>query len=272
MNRRVLVTGANSGIGLATVLEVARLGFHAIGSARNQGGAEDILRAAEKKGVEVDTVVFDLADRESYPDVVSGLDLWGLVNNAAFVNAGAIEDVPLDDARRQLEVMTVAPVALALAAVPGMRRRAEGRIVTIGSVAVGSGVPMLGWYQACKHALTGATDALRNELASSGIDVVIVEPSTVDTPIWAKARKDLESRYRGSWHRASYTRALKIIDNLQPWMRSPEAVASVVGGALTAGKPDPVYSVGIDAIAVNTGMRVLPRRITDLIAQRALRA
>lgn len=270
--RRVLVTGANSGIGLATVLEAARLGFHVIGSARTEEKAAVVHRAAKQNGVEVDTVVFDLAQPDSYKDVVAGLDLWGLVNNAAFTNAGAIEDIPLEDARSQLEVMAVAPVALALAAVPGMRRRGEGRIVNVGSVAVGSGVPMLGWYQACKHALSGATDALRNELASSGIDVVLVEPSTVDTPIWDKTRDELDRRYRGSWYRPSYTRALELIDTLRPWMRSPESVARVVGDTLIAGKPDPAYSVGVDGIALNAMMRLVPRRVTDLIAQRALRA
>lgn len=266
----MLVTGANSGIGLATVLEISRLGFYAIGSARTLEGTATIRKAAADAGVEVATLVLDLERPDSYPSVIEGLDLWGVVNNAGFTNAGAFEDVPLDEARTQLEVMVMAPAAIALAALPAMRRRGAGRIVNITSV--GSGVPLLGWYQTAKHALAGMTDGMRNELASSGVQVVSVDPGMVDTSIWDKTRRDLDSRYRGSWLRSSYTRAKDLISELRPRMRSPEAVARAVGRALTDGRPAARYPVGPDAYAFKAALRFVPRKANDLVTRRILRS
>lgn len=272
MARAVLVTGANSGIGLATVLEIARLGFVAIGSARTDEGKAAIRKAAADAGVEVETVMIDLGRPDSYPPVIEGLDLWGVVNNAGYTNAGAFEDVPLEQARTQLEVMVMAPAAVALSALPAMRRRGAGRIVNITSSAVGSGVPLLGWYQTAKQALAGTTEAMRNELASSGVQVVSIDPGMVDTPIWDKTHRKLDSRYRGSWLRPSYTRAMSLVDRLRPGMRSPEAVARAVGRALTDGRPAARYPVGPDAYAVKAALRVMPRAATDLLTRRILRS
>lgn len=270
--RRVLVTGANSGIGLATVLEVSRLGFEAIGSARTEEGAATIRKAAAEAGLEAASLVLDLERPDSYAPVIEGLDLWGVVNNAGYTNAGAFEDVPLDEARTQLEVMVMAPAAIVLAALPAMRRRGAGRIVNVTSIAVGSGVPLLGWYQTAKHALAGMTEGMRNELAASGVQVVSVDPGMVDTPIWDKTRRELDRRYRGSWLRSSYTRAMDLIDRLRPGMRSPEAVARAVGRALTAGRPAARYPVGPDAYAFKAALRFVPRQTTDLLTRRILRS
>lgn len=271
MKRRVLVTGANSGIGLATALEISRLGFEAIGSARTEEGTATIRKAAADAGVEVATLVLDL-ERPDYAPVIEGLDLWGVVNNAGFTNAGAFEDIPLDEARTQLEVMVMAPAAITLAALPAMRRRGAGRIVNITSIAVGSGVPLLGWYQTAKHALAGITEGMRNELASSGVQVVSVDPGMVDTPIWDKTRRELDNRYRGAWLRPSYTRAMDLIDQLRPAMRSPEAVARAVGRALTDGRPAARYPVGPDAYAFKAALRFVPRKTNDRVTRQILRS
>lgn len=273
----MLVTGSNSGIGLATVLELSRLGFEVIGSARTDEGAATIRKAAADAGVEVATLVLDLERPDSYPPVIEDLDLWGVINNAGYTNAGAFEDVPLDGARTQLEVMVMAPAAIALAALPAMRRRGAGRIVNITSIAAGSEVPLLGWHQTAKHALAGMTEAMRNELAASGIQVVSVDPGMVDTPIWDKTRRELDSRYRGSWLRSSYTRATDLIHKLRPRMRSPEAVARAVGRALTDGRPAARYPVGPDAYAFKAAFRFVPRKVVsrkanDLVTRRILRS
>src|SRR5437660_1111084 len=114
-DQTVLTTGANSGIGLATVLEVARRGYRSVGSVRSGEKAEAVAKAAADAGVEVETVLLDVTDAGACTEVMEGLSLFGLVNNAGYTGTGAIEDVGDDDARRQLETMTVAPMPLALA-------------------------------------------------------------------------------------------------------------------------------------------------------------
>ena len=160
MERTVLVTGGNSGIGRETALHLARLGFRTVASVRSEEKADDVLKAAADAGVEVEPVVLDVADANACERVVPRLGLWGLVNNAGYMNVGLVEDVPIDDARRQMETMVLAPVRLARLALPAMRDRGQGRIVNVSSVTAHATAPMVGWYQAVKHDLTPVCDAL----------------------------------------------------------------------------------------------------------------
>ena len=121
--RTVLTTGANSGIGLATALELARRGFRSVGSVRSEEKADVLAKAAAEAGVEVETVLLDVTDAERCRAVMAGLELYGLVNNAGYGVTGAVEDVDDDEARQLLETMVVAPMRLARLALPGMRER-----------------------------------------------------------------------------------------------------------------------------------------------------
>src|SRR4051794_7321771 len=112
MARNVLVTGATSGIGLATALHLPTLGFHAIGSARTAEKAAQLAAYAANAGVDLDVVVLDLSDPHAGDDVVPDLELWGLVNNAGYMNVGALEDVPIEAAREQFDTMVLAPMRL----------------------------------------------------------------------------------------------------------------------------------------------------------------
>ncbi|HVM40232.1 MAG TPA: SDR family oxidoreductase [Acidimicrobiia bacterium] len=271
MQRSVLVTGATSGIGFETAVEAARLGFHVVATARSQEKADDLRRAAKVRGATLDTLVLDLHDPEAGSDEIPALDLWGLVNNAGYMNAGAVEDVPLADARQQFEAMVFAPARLAQLALPAMRRRGEGRIVNIGSVSSWTTGPMIGWYQATKHALKALNDALRAEVEDHGTDVVLVEPGGFRTAIWPKARRELEARREGSPYPAAYERALSILDTLEPVMPSAEGVAKVVGEVLVAGRPRPRYRVGTDAFILEAADAVLPARLKDRAVKALLR-
>src|SRR2546421_7034298 len=119
--RIVLTTGANSGIGLATAVEVARRGYRSIGTARSEEKAERIEKAAADAGVTVETLLLDITDAEGCERALSGLRLFGLVNNAGYSNTGAVEDVSDEDARHQFETMVLAPMRLARLALPAMR-------------------------------------------------------------------------------------------------------------------------------------------------------
>lgn len=268
MARTVLVTGTNSGIGLHTAIHLAGLGFRAIGSVRSEEKAESLAKAAAAAGVEVEPVMLDLGDAEACKEVVSAFELWGLVNNAGYMNVGTVLDVLPEEALRQLEEMVVAPMRLARLAVPAMRQRGEGRIVNVSSVTARATGAMLGWYQATKHALSAVTDSLRREVARWGVQVVLIEPGGVDTGIWDRAEDELTRRRIGTTVPTAYDRSLRILRGLRPFMRHPRPVAEVIGTALTAGRPRVRYVVGTDARLLEAVDLLLPACVKD----RAFRA
>lgn len=268
MPRSVLVTGATSGIGLATVLHLSRLGFHTIGSARTDAKAQELARRTVDAGADVDVVVLDLNDLEAGRDIVANLGLWALVNNAGYMNVGAVEDVPVASAREQFEAMVMAPVRLAQLVLPGMRAAGEGRIVNISSITSRTTGPMIGWYQAAKHAVSALTDALRTEVDDFGVDVVVIEPGGHRSGIWRRAELDLLARRETSLYRTAYDRSLSILGALEPRMPPAGQVAEVIGDVLTAGHPRSRYRVGADAAALEILERLVPTSLKD----RALRA
>src|SRR5438094_544430 len=139
MDRTVLITGANSGIGLATAIELGRRGFRSVGSVRSAAKAKAVAAAAAQAGVEVETVLLDVTDAAGSARVIDGLRPWGLVNNAGYSATGAIEDVSDDEARLLLETMVVAPLRLARLALPGRHRRAADRAHGHGAADGGAG-------------------------------------------------------------------------------------------------------------------------------------
>ncbi len=272
MVRSVLVTGANSGVGLETAIHLAGLGFRVVGTVRSDDKAESLAKAATDAGVEVEATVLDVTDADRRESLVRDLEPWALVNNAGYMNVGLVVDVPPEEALHQLHALVVAPMHLAALAVPAMRRRGEGRIVNVSSVTAHVTGAMTGWYQACKHALTAVTDALRREAGPDGIDVVLIEPGGLRTAIWDKARDDLLRRRPTSATPTSYDRSLQVLDTARPFMQEPGAAAQVIGDALTAGHPRSQYRVGRDAPVIEFLDAVLPNRLRDRMAQMALRS
>ena len=270
MVRTVLVTGANAGVGLETAIHLARLGFRVVGTVRNGDKADTLRSAATAAGVSVETEILELTDDAACARLVPALDPWAVVNNAGYMNPGLVVDVTPDEALRQLHAMVVAPMHLAALAVPGMRRRGEGRIVNVTSALSHATAAMTGWYQGAKHALAAVTDALRREVAGDGIEVVMVEPGGIKTPLWDKARADLVRRSGHTADPVAYDRSLAVLDRSRNAMAPPGKVASVIADALTAGQPKAVYRVGADAAVLEILNVVLPDRLRDRLARTAL--
>lgn len=267
--RTVLTTGANSGIGLATVLEVARRGFRSVGSVRSLEKAEAVADAAAKAGFTVETVILDVNDDAACADVVDRLRPWGLINNAGYGGLGAVEDVDDGEARQLMETMVIAPMRLARLAVPGMRQAGGGRIVNMSSVFGRTTSPLAGWYAGAKHALEALSDSLRIEVASAGIKVILVEPGGFRTEIWSEVGEDAVRRPESPYARA-YRRSAAGLRLSQVMMGDPRQVARVVGLALTTPYPLGRYLVGIDAYALTLAQVFTPTALRDLAARLGL--
>jgi NAD(P)-dependent dehydrogenase (short-subunit alcohol dehydrogenase family) len=268
-DRAVLVTGANSGLGLATTLEVARRGFRAVASVRSETKAELVRAAALEAKLEVETVLLDVNDAAQCEAVLGGLDLYGLVNNAGFAVTGAIEDVPDAEARAILETMLLAPMRLARLALPAMRARKQGRIINISSIFGRTSTPFTGWYQAAKQGLEGATDALRMEVAGFGVKVVLVQPGGFRTAIFDEVSGDV-TRREDSAYAGGYRRMLQALRLATPMLGEPSTVARVVGRVLTIPAPLPRYLVGPDAQAAAFAETFTPTVVKDLVTRKFL--
>jgi len=269
-SRTVLVTGANSGLGLAAVLEVARRGFRAVGSVRSDEKAQHVREAAAEAGLPVETVRLDIADADAAARVIEELRPLGIVNNAGYMHYSAVEDASEDEIRELFEVLALAPIRLARLALPHMRAAGWGRIVNVSSIAGGFSFPMMGWYQAGKHALEAVSDALRMEIASDGIEVIVIQPGSFKTGVIDDIRRDARERGADSRYRAAYERMTIALEKTEPYWGPPEKVAGVIGDALTSRWPAPRYVVGADAW-LNVLGSPLPTRVRDFFMRRMLR-
>jgi NAD(P)-dependent dehydrogenase (short-subunit alcohol dehydrogenase family) len=267
--RTALVTGANSGIGLATTLELARRGFRSIGSVRSAAKAERVTEAARVAGVEVQTIQLDVTDAAACKEAIEGTTPDALVNNAGFSITGSIEDVTDDEARAAFETMVLAPMRLARLALPHMRERGTGRIVNVSSIYGRTSTPLTGWYQGSKHALEGLTDALRMEVARDGVRVILVEPGGFRTGIWSETEREITKR-AGSRYDAAYHRTLQTTNLWQPLMGDPIKCAQVIGAALTSRWPRARYLVGYDAQAFALWSSLTPTEVRDRVVRAAM--
>ncbi|HEY8762490.1 MAG TPA: SDR family oxidoreductase [Candidatus Dormibacteraeota bacterium] len=265
----VLTTGANSGIGLATVIEVARKGFDSVGSVRSAAKAKIVRDAAREAGVAVRTVILDVGDEAQCRKVVDRLRPFGIVNNAGYGAIGAIEDVSDAEAHAVFETMVFAPVRLARLALPHMRRQGGGRIVNISSIYGLTTTPLSGWYQGAKHALEGLSDALRVEVAKDNVKVVLIEPGGFDTGIWEDTHSEVEKR-PNSKYATAYGRLQAGVRLSRPLMGHPREVARVIGRALSARRPSPRYLVGADAQAIAFWDRLIPTEVKDRVTRISL--
>jgi NAD(P)-dependent dehydrogenase (short-subunit alcohol dehydrogenase family) len=266
----VLTTGANSGIGLATVIELARRGYRSIGSVRSEKKATDVRRAAKAAGVTVETVVLDVNDAGACEDAIDDVgDLYALVNNAGYGLTGAVEDVSDEEARAILETMVVAPMRLARLALPAMRDAGRGRIVNVSSIMGLTTTPLTGWYQGAKHALEAVSDALRMEVASAGVQVVLVEPGGFKTGIWEDLERDI-TRRAGSRFDGGYRRTQQVMKLSSPVMGEPGQCAKTIASAVASRHPRARYLVGVDAQALSLLNRVTPTAVKDRVTRLTL--
>ena len=273
--KTVMITGVSTGIGKACAVLLAREGFRVYGSVRKPEDGEALCREI---GERFSYLLMDVTREgevrqaaESLRIDLSGQGLWGLVNNAGVATGGPLEFVPVDEVRRQFEVNVVGQVAVTQAFMPLMRE-ARGRIVNIGSVGGLVSTPFQAPYNASKFALEALTDSLRVELRPWGMQVAIVEPGNIATPIWEKSLslyQDLSSRLPPETLEYYGPVLEKLRKHLaKPRDVPPDVVAEAVLHALTAERPKTRYLIGDDARSL-ARLRYLPDRLRDwFIARR----
>ena len=276
--KSVVVTGASTGIGFACSKLLLARGFRVFGSVRNPLDAE---RLRTELGANFTPLLFDVTDEAAVKAAagevraaLGGEALAGMVNNAGIAVAGPVTELPIAEFRRQMEVNVIGPVIATQAFAPLLgadpaRSGAAGRIVMISSVAGRNGNPLMAPYSTSKHAVEGLSESLRRELMLFGIDVIIIAPGAVKTPIWAKAEEVDLSAYQSSPFFPALQRIRGFMLHLGKIGLPAETIAERVFEALTAPAPKVRYEIAPDPLR-QWITRLLPKRTVDRIIAKRL--
>jgi NAD(P)-dependent dehydrogenase (short-subunit alcohol dehydrogenase family) len=275
MDQRVaIVTGASSGIGDATARALQQQGFVVYAAARR------VERMTPLAAVGIRTVSVDVTDDDSLVTFVDRVvtdtgRIDVLVNNAGYGSYGALEDVPMSEARRQFDVNVFGLARLTQLVLPHMRARKSGRIINISSMGGKIYEPLGSWYHATKFAVEGLSDSMRMELAPLGIDVVVIEPGAIKTE-WAGIAADHVRERSGDGayadQAARVARLLSSADGDNARGSDPSVVAEAVVKAATANRPRTRYAIGLGAKPLTYARRVLPDRGFDRVMRLLFRA
>jgi NAD(P)-dependent dehydrogenase (short-subunit alcohol dehydrogenase family) len=276
--RSVLITGASTGIGRATALRLDAAGWQVFAGVRKQEDAAALGEVGSDRLVPLIIDVTDASQIAAAAERIGGATegrLDGLVNNAGIAVPGPLETLPLDDFRRQVDVNLTAQVAVTQAMLP-LIRPARGRVVFIASIGGRIAFPLNGAYHAAKFGIEAVGDVFRQELRPWGISVSIVEPGSIDTPIWergAQNASEIEARAHPE-QEALYGKAIasfrKVVQDLADRGIPPEKVAEAISHALESSRPRTRYLVGLDA-KVQARLKVLiPDRVFDRIVARTM--
>lgn len=277
--KQVMVTGASTGIGWATVSVLVKEGVHVFASVRR---VEDERRLVAAFGERVTPLVFDVIDLDAVAragarvrEALHGRTLFGLVNNAGIVVPGPLLHLAAGEIRHQLEVNVIGQIAVIQAFAPLLGvdpalKGAPGRIVNISSISGKMARPFFGPYAASKHALEAISGSLRRELMPYGIDVIIVGPGAVVTPIWDKGRASTDGRFDNT----DYAAASRAVQDFAAEMGRTglpgERVGTVIWKALSTPRPQVRYAVVRRPILDWVLPRLLPARLVDRIIAKRL--
>ncbi len=267
-NKTALVTGASSGIGEATALHLAELGYTVYAAARRVERMSDLAdRGIRTRSVDVTDDPSMMALVEMVIADTGRIDV--LVNNAGYGSYGALEDMPIEEGRRQFEVNVFGLARLTQLVLPQMRAQRDGYVVNVSSMGGRIWEPLGSWYHASKFAIEGLSDSLRVEVAEFGIKVVIIEPGSIRSEWSGIAADQLEATSANT----PYARQAKVVgavlrgvDHSQ-MASGPEVVAEAIAKAVQSPKPRTRYVVGGGARAILLAERILPDRGFDRFIQ-----
>jgi NAD(P)-dependent dehydrogenase (short-subunit alcohol dehydrogenase family) len=263
-----LVTGASSGMGKDFALTLIAEGYIVYGAARRVDRMSDTEEAG---GTVLAMDVSDDATMVAAIDRIIGeqgrIDV--LINSAGYGQYGALEDVPIDVGRRQMEINLIGAARLIQLCLPHMRKRKFGKIFNISSIGGRLALPLGGWYHASKFALEGYSDALRNEVRSFGIDVVVIEPGGIKTEWGGIAGREAE-RYSGQGPYAALAAKMRKAMAAQSNMPPPKVISDLIVKALKSKRPKTRYHGGKLAGPILFLQRWLSDRAFDRLLMLAL--
>ncbi len=264
-----LVTGASAGIGKSIVRQLLKDGWIVYGAARRVDRMSDI----QSEGAQV--LSLDVTDDASMEAAVQHLlaaegRLDALVNNAGYGSYGAIEDVPISEAKRQFEVNVFGLIRLTQLVLPTMRSAKSGMIVNISSMGGRIWVPIGGWYHATKHAIEVLSDALRMETKPFGIKVVVIQPGAIESEWSGIAAQTLQETSQGSVYEAQVQPMAKILSHYDNAAK-PEVVAKAVSQAVNSRNPRRRYATPMDAKLLIFLRWLLPDWAWELLISSALK-
>lgn len=270
--KSVVVTGASTGIGWGCVKVLTQRGFRVYGSVRKQADAD---RLAKEFGEAFRPLIFDVTDEAAVKAgarqleaELAGETLAGLVNNAGIAVPGPLLHLDVDAFRQQMEVNVTGQLIVTqafaplLGAAPDAKTKTPGRICMMSSVGGKVASPFVGPYSASKFALEGLSESLRRELMIYGVDVIIIAPGAIATPIWDKADAIDVTPYANTPYRASLDTVKKYMVGLGRKGLPPEKIGETVHTALTSPKPKTRYVVTPEPLTNWLGNN-MPKRMVD---------
>lgn len=276
--KSVVITGVSTGIGWGTAKVLLGHGFQVFGSVRRQADAD---RLQKEFGANFTPLLFDVSDEAAVHDAarevrmaLNGETLSGFVNNAGIAVSGPALELPVAEYRHQMEVNVIGPIIATQAFAPllGADRSLQGtpgRIVMMSSVSGQNGNPMLSPYCTSKFALEGFSESIRREFMVYGIDVIVIGPGAVKTPIWSKAEDADMSGYKNS----PLFPALEVMRNYARKFGESGFPVETIGGlvheALTSARPRVRYAITTEPIQLAIG-KLLPKRLVDRIIAKRL--
>jgi NAD(P)-dependent dehydrogenase (short-subunit alcohol dehydrogenase family) len=270
--KTAVVTGVSTGIGRAIAKSLADAGWRVFGSVRKE---KDAKEASAALGPNFTPLIFDVTDAQAIraaaakvEAALAGVTLGALVNNAGVAVGGPVAYLNMDDLKRQIDINVYGPIRVTKAFLPFLgadkaQKGPPGRIVNMSSVAGKMASPFMSPYAMSKHALEAMSESLRRELTGHGIDVIIVGPGAIRTPIWAKA-DDLDfEQYRNTEYFADLERMKGMMQSFGEQGLEAEEVGKLVLDILTAEKPKTRYAILRNKFSMWTLPNLLPKRMVD---------
>ncbi|MEK4468950.1 MULTISPECIES: oxidoreductase [Bacillus] len=279
MNKKIaIITGASSGFGLLTTLELAKKDYFVIATMRNLEKQIDLISQATKLDLQQNIKVqqLDVTDQGSihnfqlFLNEINRIDI--LINNAGYANGGFIEEIPVEDYRKQFETNLFGAISITQLVLPYMRKQKSGKIINISSISGKVGFPGLSPYVSSKYALEGWSESLRLEVKPFGIDVALLEPGSYNTNIWEVGKQLAENQSdTTSPYKEYMDKIQKHINNGNDTLGNPMDVANKIVEIAEARRTTLRYPIGKGIKFMIFAKKVLPWRLWEFLVLRSFK-